>query len=80
MLFRSNPNLRPLQLVLRDILIAFQVDTSQIQDPEILERLIYMADLMRYSLIIIATIPVIAVYPFVQKYFIRGVMIGSLKG
>jgi multiple sugar transport system permease protein/putative aldouronate transport system permease protein len=80
MIYLRNPNMRPLQLVLRDILIAVSIDTSQIQDPEILERLMFLADLMRYSLIVVATIPVIAVYPFVQKYFIKGVMIGSLKG
>jgi multiple sugar transport system permease protein/putative aldouronate transport system permease protein len=80
MLYLRNPALQPLQLVLRDILVAARVDTTQIQDPELLERLIYMADLMKYSLIIIATAPVVAIYPFVQRYFIKGVMIGSLKG
>ena len=80
MLYLRNPDMRPLQLVLRDILIAVQIDRSQIDDPELLERLLYIADLMRYSLIIVATVPVIAIYPFIQKYFIRGVMIGSIKG
>jgi multiple sugar transport system permease protein/putative aldouronate transport system permease protein len=80
MLYLRNPDLRPLQLVLRDILIASRVDTTQIDDPELFERLIYMADLMKYSLIVISSAPVIAIYPFVQKYFIKGVMIGSIKG
>ena len=80
MLYLRNPNLRPLQLVLRDILLAIQFDPSEITDPELLERLIFLADLMKYSLIIVATVPVVAVYPFVQKYFIKGVMIGSIKG
>jgi multiple sugar transport system permease protein/putative aldouronate transport system permease protein len=80
MLYLRNPALKPLQLVLRDILISVSIDVSQIQDPELLERMIYMAELMKYSLIIIATAPIIAVYPFVQRYFIKGVMIGSLKG
>jgi multiple sugar transport system permease protein/putative aldouronate transport system permease protein len=80
MLYLRNPNLHPLQLVLRGILIASQIDVTQIQDPELLERLMYMADLMKYSLIIIATAPIVALYPFVQRYFIKGVMIGSIKG
>ena len=80
MLYIRNANMRPLQLVLRDILIAVSIDTSQITDPEVLERFAFMADLMRYSLIVIATLPIVAVYPFVQKFFIKGVMIGSLKG
>ena len=80
MLYLRNADMRPLQLVLRDILIAVSIDTSQIQDPEILERLTFLADLMRYALIVIATLPVIMVYPFIQRFFIKGVMIGSLKG
>jgi multiple sugar transport system permease protein/putative aldouronate transport system permease protein len=80
MLYLRNPNLHPLQLVLRGILIASQIDVTQVQDPELLERLMYMADLMKYSLIIIATAPIVALYPFVQRYFIKGVMIGSIKG
>ena len=80
MLYLRNPDMRPLQLILRDILIASRIDTSEIQDPELFEKLVFLADLMKYSLIIVSTAPVIAIYPFVQKYFIKGVMIGSLKG
>jgi ABC-type glycerol-3-phosphate transport system permease component len=40
----------------------------------------YLQALLQYSLIIVATFPVLAVYPFVQKYFVRGVMIGAIKG
>jgi ABC-type glycerol-3-phosphate transport system permease component len=39
-----------------------------------------MQDLLKYSLIVVATVPILCVYPFVQRYFIKGVMIGSLKG
>jgi len=72
--------MHPLQLILRDILIASRIDPSEFQDAELFERLVFMADLMKYALIIVSSAPVIAVYPFVQKYFIKGVMIGSLKG
>jgi multiple sugar transport system permease protein/putative aldouronate transport system permease protein len=80
MLYLRDPALQPLQLVLRSILIAVSIDVSQIQDPELLERMVYMADLMKYALIIVATAPIVALYPFVQRYFIKGVMIGSVKG
>ncbi|MDR0401035.1 MAG: carbohydrate ABC transporter permease [Treponema sp.] len=80
MLYLRDPALQPLQLVLRSILIAVSIDVSQIQDPELLERMVYMADLMKYALIIVATVPIVAMYPFVQRYFIKGVMIGSIKG
>ena len=39
-----------------------------------------MSDLLKYSLIVVATAPILCIYPFVQKYFVQGVMIGSLKG
>ena len=79
-IYLTNRDMYPLQLILRDILLVSQVDVTLIDDPEILERMIGLADLMKYSLIVIATVPMMALYPFVQKYFIRGVMIGSLKG
>jgi multiple sugar transport system permease protein/putative aldouronate transport system permease protein len=80
MLYLRDPALQPLQLVLRSILIAVSIDVSQIQDPELLERMVFMADLMKYALIIVATVPIVAIYPFVQRFFIKGVMIGSVKG
>ena len=80
MLFIRNPNKHPLQLVLRDLLIINRVDTSSIRDPEVLQRLVNMMELLKYSLIVIATAPLAAIYPFIQKYFVKGVMIGSIKG
>ena len=69
-----------LQVVLRDILSASRIDLSQIQDAESLAAIIGASDLVKYSLIVVATVPVLIVYPFVQKYFEKGVMIGSVKG
>jgi multiple sugar transport system permease protein/putative aldouronate transport system permease protein len=80
MLYIRNPDMQPLQLVLRSILIIAKVDVSQLNDPDLVEQLQYLVDLIKYALIVVATIPVIAVYPLVQRYFIKGVMIGSLKG
>ena len=80
MLYLRNPDMHPLQMILRSILVVYQIDVSQITDPELLDKMIFMADLMRYSLIVISSAPVIIMYPFVQKYFIQGVMIGSIKG
>jgi multiple sugar transport system permease protein/putative aldouronate transport system permease protein len=80
MIFMRNPDLHPLQLVLRSILVIGNIDTSQIRDPKMIEQLLNMAELLKYSVIVIATVPIAAVYPFVQKYFVKGVMIGSLKG
>ena len=70
----------PLQLILREILIANTFDADRTVDPELLRKMQGMADLLKYSLIVIASAPMLMLYPFAQKYFIRGVMIGSLKG
>lgn len=74
----------PLQLVLRNILNANQLDLSNIQGAASdLENLIYRANMaqgMKYSIVIVASIPLIMIYPFLQKYFEKGVMVGSVKG
>jgi putative aldouronate transport system permease protein len=83
LLYISTPEKYPLQVVLRSILIQnsaqFQGAFSPQQMAE-LERRRQLAELMKYSLIIVSSVPVIIVYPFVQKFFIKGVMIGSVKG
>ena len=80
MIFLSTESKFPLQLFLREILIANTIDTSQIADPELAAAKQGLADLLKYSLIIVSTVPVMCLYPFVQKYFVKGVMIGSIKG
>ncbi len=79
-IYLSKRELQPLQIFLREILIINSIDTSEITDPEILEKMQGISDLLKYSLIIVSSIPIIARYPFIQKYFVKGVMIGSLKG
>jgi multiple sugar transport system permease protein/putative aldouronate transport system permease protein len=79
-LYLTNKNLFPLQIVLRDILIANSIDPSAILDPELAAARQGMADLLKFSLIIVSSLPVMMIYPFIQKYFIKGVMIGSIKG
>jgi len=80
----------PLQLVLRNILISGQLLVRQLQsennviiDEEMLLLLIRRAELaqaMKYAIVIVAVIPMLIAYPFVQKHFVKGVMIGSVKG
>jgi putative aldouronate transport system permease protein len=71
--------LQPLQMVLRNILLQNQISamsTVSVNQNE-LQR---VADVMKYSMIIISTAPVMCFYPFIQKHFAKGVMIGALKG
>jgi multiple sugar transport system permease protein/putative aldouronate transport system permease protein len=81
MIYLNEADKFPLQLILRSILIQNTVDvTERIVDVrEALERQ-YLAELLKYSLIIVSSIPLLLIYPFIQKYFIKGIMIGSLKG
>lgn len=80
MIYLRDRNLYPLQLVVREILNAARIDVTNITDPTILEKLASAADLMKYSLIIVSTLPMLILYPCLQRFFQKGVMIGSIKG
>ena len=79
-LYLTNDKLYPLQLVLRNILLANQMDTAMVTDMEQMESKQGLADLIKYALIVVSSLPVLIIYPFIQKYFVKGVMIGSVKG
>jgi putative aldouronate transport system permease protein len=80
LIFLRKANLYPLQIILRNILVLNEMDPEMFEDQETQQLLQNMKDLMKYSVIIVASAPVLAIYPFVQKYFVRGIMIGALKG
>ncbi|MBW7458003.1 carbohydrate ABC transporter permease [Paenibacillus sepulcri] len=78
LIYLKSQALHPLQLVLRNILIL-NTATGNMEASEMLKRQ-QMADLMKYSLIVVASLPVLIIYPFVQRYFVQGMLIGSVKG
>ena len=80
MSYLSDSSKYPLQIFVREILIMNDIDTSDIVDEELAIAMQGMADLLKYALIVVATAPILCIYPFVQKYFVKGVMMGSLKG
>ncbi|WP_066189719.1 carbohydrate ABC transporter permease [Gracilibacillus timonensis] len=80
LIFLRDANLFPLQLVLRDILVQNEIDPSMMGDVSRMEDRIGLQQLLKYSTIVVASLPVLIIYPFVQKHFVKGVMIGSLKG
>ena len=80
MIYLRNARLFPLQLVLRNILMKNQIEVSMINDIQDLEQREALRTLLKYSLIVVASAPPMAIYPFVQKFFVKGVMIGSVKG
>jgi len=80
MIYLNNKSLYPLTLFLRDILMSTQIDPSTVSDPEAQLRLAEAAAVIKYALIVVTLVPVIVIYPFVQRHFVKGVMIGSVKG
>ena len=84
LLYISDQDKYPLQLVLRNILITNQTALSQTATTAAaraaLQEQQQLIDVMKYSLIIISSVPVLIMYPLVQKHFVKGVMIGSVKG
>lgn len=80
MLYIRNQDMQPLQMVLREIIKASKVNLSEVNDSEVIELMNGTTEVMRYAMIVIASLPVIAGYKCVQKFFEKGVMIGSVKG
>ncbi|MGI6653839.1 MAG: carbohydrate ABC transporter permease [Christensenellales bacterium] len=79
MIYLTDRNLYPLQLFLRQILIQNDMSGADISAASVAEEQ-QIAQLIRYGIIIVSTVPMMIMYPFIQKYFVKGVMIGSIKG
>ncbi|MEU4294448.1 carbohydrate ABC transporter permease [Kribbella sp. NPDC026596] len=79
LIYLKNPDLFPLQLVLRNILILNTTGGGAVDASVVLQRQ-QLADLLKYSLIVVASVPVLLIYPFVARYFTKGIMIGAVKG
>ncbi len=79
-IYLTDTNKMPLQVKLREILVMNSVNMESIADDETLAAKLGMADLLKFSLIIVSTVPVLILYPFIKRFFAKGVMLGSLKG
>lgn len=77
LLYLSDKQLWPLQMVLRQILVQQDTSMSTMSQTNAAEA---YAENMRYATIVVSTVPILCVYPFIQKYFVKGVMIGAVKG
>lgn len=78
LIYLKTDKLYPLQLVLRSIII--QNNSGGAMDISIQVQRAQLAELLKYSLIVVATLPVLIIYPFVQRYFVQGMLVGSVKG
>ncbi|TCC32128.1 carbohydrate ABC transporter permease [Kribbella sindirgiensis] len=79
LIYLKNPDLFPLQIVLRNILILNTTGGGAVDASVVIQRQ-QLADLLKYSLIVVASVPVLLIYPFVARYFTKGILIGAVKG
>lgn len=80
LIYLHNDQLYPLTLFLREILVLEMIDLSTITDPELQAQLAKMAAGIKYALIVVSMIPILIIYPLIQKHIVKGVMIGAIKG
>lgn len=80
LIFLKSSSKYPLQIMLRNILILSQMDSSMVAGAELDAIRQGMIELIRYAIIVVASAPLLMIYPLIQKYFVKGVMIGAIKG
>lgn len=80
MIYIDDANLQPLQLVIRSILIQNAPSTGMIADIQNMAEMSKISELLKYSTIVVSSLPLLVMYPFFQKYFDKGIMVGSIKG
>ena len=81
MMYMTDSFKHPLQVYLRDILVLSSTLAGNTDiDPEVQMKMEQMTMIIKYAIIVVSTAPILCVYPFIQKYFVKGVMIGSVKG
>ena len=81
LIYLKDKELMPLQTVLRDILIVGKIDmqTGGMEMEAIIQKM-KQAQTLKYSVIVVSTVPLMLVYPFIQKHFVKGIMVGAVKG
>ncbi|MEK5259972.1 MULTISPECIES: carbohydrate ABC transporter permease [Paenibacillus] len=80
LIYLNDESKYPLQLVLRNILVQNQANSSMMIDVESYAAKMRVTELIKYGVIMVSSLPLLILYPFLQKYFVKGVMIGSIKG
>lgn len=83
LILQPDNKLWPLQMILRETLISNQTVSSQAgqaMDVTMMAEESYTRELVKYCTVVVATVPILVIYPFLQKYFVKGVMLGAVKG
>lgn len=80
LIYLNDADLQPLQLVLRSILVENTPQPGMIADIQSTAEMAKVAELLKYATIVVSSLPLLIMYPFFQKYFDQGIMVGSVKG
>lgn len=80
LIYLNNPDMYPLQMFVRNLLSATTISGASGEDPDAIEKMNNALAQVKYGTIVVTTVPVLILYAFVQKYFEKGVMVGSVKG
>jgi multiple sugar transport system permease protein/putative aldouronate transport system permease protein len=80
MIYLRDPVKKTLQLVLRDILIVNQMSDDVLKDVEQATRQEGLVQILKYSLMVVSSVPMLIIYPFIQKHFVKGIIVGAIKG
>lgn len=80
MIYMNTESKFPLQLILRTILIDSQASLSMSEDATTVADKQQLVDLLKYGCVIVSSVPMLIFYPFIQKHFVKGVMVGAVKG
>ena len=82
-IYLKDRDLYPLQLILREILVQNQMNDTMLMtgdDMEAMAKQARIADIIKYAVMIVSSLPIIVIYPFMRRFFMKGVLIGSVKG
>jgi putative aldouronate transport system permease protein len=80
LVFQTNPELAPLQIVLRNILVYNQIDLGMMADVTRMADQQALQEQLKFASMVVASVPVLLLYPFVQRYFVQGLTVGAIKG
>lgn len=80
MIYLQDKELLPLQIILKNILVSNSFDSNMMANVDVMEKQKGLQELIKYSVIVVSSVPMLIIYPFVQKHFVKGVMIGAIKG
>lgn len=81
LIYLNKEDMFPLQLVLRNLLIVNQVQSSSMtSDLQNMADKIRLAEQLKYGIIVVSSLPLLLIYPFLQRFFTKGVLVGSIKG